>query len=46
MGKATCGQSQRHRKTDAAKLGEWRTASHAEQQSKTKKPEIPSPPNP
>jgi hypothetical protein len=33
-------------KSNAAKMGEWHTASHVERQAKTKKPETPAPPKP
>jgi hypothetical protein len=46
VGKATCGQSQHHRKTNAEKMGEWHTASHVEREKKSKKPETPAPPKP
>jgi hypothetical protein len=33
-------------KSNAAKMGEWHTASHVERQAKSKKPETPAPPKP
>jgi hypothetical protein len=46
VGEAACGESQRHCKTDAAKMGDWHTASHVERQAKKKKSETPVPPKP
>jgi hypothetical protein len=43
VGEATCGQKLRYRKGNAAKMGEWHTASHVERQAKAKKPETPKP---
>jgi hypothetical protein len=36
-------QSQRHRKTNAEKVGKWKPASHVERQPKKKKDEAPKP---
>jgi hypothetical protein len=47
VSKATYGQSLRYRKTSAAKLGEWKTASHVERQANKKEdPAKPAPPKP
>jgi hypothetical protein len=46
VGEATCGQSQRYRKSNAEKMGEWHTASHVERQPKKKKAETAEPPKP
>jgi Leu/Phe-tRNA-protein transferase len=43
LGEATYGESERHRKTNAAEVAEWHTASHVERQPKAKKPATPQP---
>jgi hypothetical protein len=43
VSKAPYGQSQRYRKTSAAEMGEWKTASDVQRQAKTKKSAIPIP---
>jgi hypothetical protein len=46
VGEATCGQGQRHRKTNVEEMGEGHTASHVERQPKAKKTGTPAPPTP